>query len=155
MNIDIESIVREEIRNLIREHLNITSEHVQVTVNDTSKTESQYEYEFPREGKTRRNAEEMALHKEEKLLGRRLTPEEKGEVKAKLYMDDSAENTAKEPIPDRTPQGFVGKIKAFFIAALIIAVALIILAGSVVIIPTILVMVMFYLLYYAVKLSIK
>jgi len=96
MNIDIEAIVREEIRNLIREHLNITSEHVQVTVNDTSKTESQYEYEFPREGKTRRNAEEMALHKEEKLLGRRLTPEEKGEVKAKLYMDDSAENTAKE-----------------------------------------------------------
>ena len=96
MNIDIEAIVREEIRNLIREHLNITSEHVQVTVNDTSKTESQYEYEFPREGKTRRNAEEMALHKEEKLLGRRLTPEEKGEVKPKLYMDDSAENTAKE-----------------------------------------------------------
>lgn len=96
MNIDIEAIVREEIRNLIREHLNITSEHVQVTVNDTSNTESQYEYEFPREGKTRRNAEEMALHKEEKLLGRRLTPEEKGEVKAKLHMDDSAENTAKE-----------------------------------------------------------
>ena len=96
MNIDIEAIVREEIRNLIREHLNITSEHVQVTVNDTSNTESHYEYEFPREGKTRRNAEEMALHKEEKLLGRRLTPEEKGEVKAKLHMDDSAENTAKE-----------------------------------------------------------
>lgn len=58
-------------------------------------------------------------------------------------------------IPDNNPQGFAGKIKAFFIAALIIAVALIILAGSVVIIPTILVMVMFYLLYYAVKLSIK
>ena len=58
-------------------------------------------------------------------------------------------------IPDSNPQGFAGKIKAFFIAALIIAVALIILAGSVVIIPTILVMVMFYLLYYAVKLSIK
>jgi len=59
------------------------------------------------------------------------------------------------PIPDSTPKGLTTKIKAFFIAALIIAVALIILAGSVVIIPTILVMIMFYLLFYAVKLSIK
>lgn len=60
-----------------------------------------------------------------------------------------------EPIPDSTPKGLARKIKAFLIAALIIAVALIILAGSVVIIPTILVMIMFYLLFYAVKLSIK
>ena len=60
-----------------------------------------------------------------------------------------------ETIPDNTPKGFVKKIKALLIAALIIAVALIILAGSVVIIPIILVMVMFYLLFYTVKLSIK
>ena len=100
MNIDIESIVREEVRNLIREHLNIGNA-VQAYKESTSPAvfqteESKYEYEFPREGKTRRNAEEMALHKQEKLLERRLTPEEKGEIKAKLHMDDSAENEAKE-----------------------------------------------------------
>lgn len=68
---------------------------------------------------------------------------------------ERAEYELNDPIPDSTPKGFVRKMKAFLIAALIIAVALIILAGSVVIIPTILVMVMFYLLFYAVKLSIK
>jgi hypothetical protein len=100
MNIDIEAIVREEIRNLIREKLNIGNavnaykEDSKPAVFQTE--ESKYEYEFPREGKTRRNAEEMALHKQEKILERRLTPEEKGEIKAKLHMDDSAENEAKE-----------------------------------------------------------
>ena len=100
MNIDIETIVREEIRNLIREKLNIGNavnaykEDSKPAVFQTE--ESKYEYEFPREGKTRRNAEEMALHKQEKILERRLTPEEKGEIKAKLHMDDSAENEAKE-----------------------------------------------------------
>tara|TARA_B100000953_G_scaffold270231_1_gene240391 strand:- start:135 stop:647 length:513 start_codon:yes stop_codon:yes gene_type:complete len=100
MNIDIEAIVREEIRNLIREQLNIGSA-VKEYKEDTKPAvfqieESKYEYEFPREGKTRRNAEEMALHKQEKILERRLTPEEKGEIKAQLHMDDSAENEAKE-----------------------------------------------------------
>jgi hypothetical protein len=101
MNIDIEAIVREEVRNLIREHLNIGGviQSVKAVVNQPAvfqTEESKYEYEFPREGKTRRNAEEMALHKQEKLLERRLTPEEKGEIKARLHMDDSAENEAKE-----------------------------------------------------------
>ena len=100
MNIDIEAIVREEIRNLIREQLNIGNavkeykEDIKPAVFQIE--ESKYEYEFPREGKTRRNAEEMALHKQEKILERRLTPEEKGEIKAQLHMDDSAENEAKE-----------------------------------------------------------
>ena len=101
MNIDIEAIVREEIRNLIKEHLNISTsvqEYTQVANKPAvfQTEESDYEYEFPREGKTRRNAEEMALHKQEKLLERRLTPEEKGEIKAQLHMDYSAENNAKE-----------------------------------------------------------
>jgi len=100
MNIDIEDLVREEIRNLIREQLNIgkvVKEYRENTKPAIFQTEeSKYEYEFPPEGKTRRNAEEMALHKQEKILERRLTPEEKGEVKAKLHMDDSAENEAKE-----------------------------------------------------------
>ena len=100
MNKDIEAIVREEIRNLIREQLNFGNavkeykEDIKPAVFQIE--ESKYEYEFPREGKTRRNAEEMALHKQEKILERRLTPEEKGEIKAQLHMDDSAENEAKE-----------------------------------------------------------
>jgi len=101
MNIDIEAIVRQEIRKLMKEHLNIsnsvhTYEEVAKEPTITEAEEYTYDYEFPREGKTRRNAEEMALHKQEKLLERRLTPEEKGEVKAQLHMDYSAENNAKE-----------------------------------------------------------
>ena len=60
-----------------------------------------------------------------------------------------------DTIPDSTPKGVFKKFKAFLIAALILAVALIILAGSVVIIPTVLVMIVFYLLFYAAKTSIK
>ena len=104
MNIDIETILREELRNILREHLNMSASMEAYKIVDKAinrpaifqTEESKYEYEFPREGKTRRNAEEMALHKEEKLLERRLTPEEKGEIKAKLHIDDSTENTAKE-----------------------------------------------------------
>lgn len=118
MNIDIETIVREEIRNLIREKLNIGNA-VNAYKEDTKPAvfqteESKYEYEFPREGKTRRNAEEMALHKQEKVLERRLTPEEKGEIKAKLYMDDSAENEAKE---DAIKKARIDKIAAEGMAA--------------------------------------
>ena len=118
MNIDIEAIVREEIRNLIREQLNIGSavkeykEDIKPAVFQIE--ESKYEYEFPREGKTRRNAEEMALHKQEKILERRLTPEEKGEIKAQLHMDDSAENEAKE---DAIKKARIGKIAAEGMAA--------------------------------------
>ena len=77
------------------------------------------------------------------------------ELKAKKQQEEEVLRELTSTIPDSTPKSPFTKIKAFLIAALIIAVALIILAGSVVIIPTILVMVMFYLLFYAVKLSIK
>ena len=63
MNIDIEDLVREEIRNLIREQLNI------------GKVVKEY-----------REITKPAIFQ----------TEEKGEVKAKLHMDDSAENEAKE-----------------------------------------------------------
>ena len=38
----------------------------------------------------------MALHDLEREKGRRLTPEEKGEVKAKVQLDESAENKARD-----------------------------------------------------------
>ena len=64
-------------------------------------------------------------------------------------------DTIPDSISDSAPKGVFKKFKAFLIAALVIAVALIILAGSVVIIPTVLVMIVFYLLFYAAKTSIK
>ena len=40
----------------------------------------------------------MALHDLEREKGRRLTPEEKGEAKAKVEMDETTENTIKEQV---------------------------------------------------------
>ena len=101
MNIDIEGIVREEIRNLIREQLNITTDSVKVTVKPkrtvnkrTNEPDSGWEF-IGIKGK-RRTTTEMALHKLEKEKGRRLTPEEKGEAKALVEMDETTENEVKE-----------------------------------------------------------
>ena len=84
------------------------------------------------------------------------------ELKAQKEQDRKEAEEANEilrelnkTIPDSAPTGVFKKFKAFLIAALVIAVALIILAGSVVIIPTVLVMIVFYLLFYAAKTSIK
>ena len=87
MNIDIEAIVREEVRSFIRENLvinNVPNETVEVTVNTKRMT-----------GR-RRTTEEMALHKLEKEKGRQLTPEEKGEAKALVQIDATTENKTKE-----------------------------------------------------------
>lgn len=40
----------------------------------------------------------MALHDLEREKGRRLTPEEKGEIKAKVQIDETTENKIKEAI---------------------------------------------------------
>ena len=103
MNIDIEGIVREEIRNLIREQLNITTDSVKVTVKPkrtvnkrTNEPDSGWEFSSVKGSGKRRTTEEMALHELEKEKGRRLTPEEKGEAKAKVQMDETTENTVKE-----------------------------------------------------------
>ena len=103
MNIDIESIVREEVRNLIREHLNINTGSVKITVKPkrtvnkrTNEPDSGWEFASVKGSGKRRTTEEMALHELEKEKGRRLTPEEKGEAKAKVQMDETTENTVKE-----------------------------------------------------------
>ena len=102
MDIDIEGIVREEIRNLIREQLNITTDSVKVTVKPkrtvnkrTNEPDSGWEFASVKGSGKRRTTEEMALHELEKEKGRRLTPEEKGEAKAKVQMDETTENTVK------------------------------------------------------------
>ena len=100
MNIDIEGIVREEIRNLIREQLNITTDSVRVTVKPkrtiSKRNEPDNGWEFIGIKGKRRTTTEMALHKLEKEKGRRLTPEEKGEAKALVEMDETTENEVKE-----------------------------------------------------------
>ena len=101
MNIDIEAIVREEVRSFIRENLvinNVPNETVEVTVNTkrmTSRGEAS-KWEFDSKPGRRRTTEEMALHKLEKEKGRQLTPEEKGEAKALVQIDATTENKTKE-----------------------------------------------------------
>ena len=104
MNIDIEAIVREEVRSFIRENLtinNVPNETVEVTVNtkrmsSKGKARTKVAWEFAPAPGRRRTTEEMALHKLEKKHGRLLTPEEKGEARAVIQIDETTENKIKE-----------------------------------------------------------
>jgi hypothetical protein len=53
-------------------------------------------WEFGPKSGHRRTAEERAMHTLERKHGRVLTPEEKGEARALIQMDETAENKAKE-----------------------------------------------------------
>jgi len=55
-------------------------------------------WEYGRKNGKRRTLEEMALHELEKEKGRRLTPEEKGETKAQVHLEETAENTVRDAI---------------------------------------------------------
>ena len=87
IEIDIESIVKEALKKKQEEMPKVWVEAVQ---NSRSK------WEYGRTNGRRRTTEEMALHDLEKQKGRRLTPEEKGEAKALVQIDETAENKAKE-----------------------------------------------------------
>ena len=86
IDIDIESIVREALKNQQSEDI--------IPIEATSNSRSMWEY--GRKNGRRRTTEEMALHKLEKEKGRLLTPEEKGEAKAVIQIDTTTENEAKE-----------------------------------------------------------
>lgn len=88
IDIDIESIVREALKK--KQSEDIISVPVEATTNSRSK------WEYGRRNGRRRSTEEMALHEEERRLGRRLTPEEKGAVKGKVSIEDSIETKVKE-----------------------------------------------------------
>ena len=94
IDIDLESIVLEALKK--KEITDIYVPPIEVSVPASPSTGTSWEYARPPEGKQRRTGEEMALHKKERELGRRLTPEEKGQVKANLQIDDSKEEQAKE-----------------------------------------------------------
>lgn len=102
MNIDIEAIVREEVRSFIRENLiinNVPNETVEVIVNTkrrSSRGKANIAWEFAPESGKRRTPEEMLLHKLEKKHGRLLTPEEKGEARAVSQIAETTENNVRE-----------------------------------------------------------
>ena len=87
INLDIEAIVREAIRN------NASTNNVTINTKNSPKGIA---WEFESKPGRRRTTEEMALHILEKEKGRLLTPEEKGEAKAFVEIDETAENKAKE-----------------------------------------------------------
>ena len=98
MNIDIEAIVREEVRSFIRENLiinNVPNETVEVK-RKSSRAKANIVWEFAPESGKRRTPEEMLLHKLEKKHGRLLTPEEKGEARAVSQIAETTENDVRE-----------------------------------------------------------
>jgi hypothetical protein len=103
IEIDIESIVKEALKQKQekKETPKVWTEAVQRVQPSTSgryysAKERAIAWEFgPRSGH-RRTAEERALHVLERKHGRVLTPEEKGEAKALVQLDETAENKAKE-----------------------------------------------------------
>ena len=93
IDIDIESIVKEALKKKQYFH---TEDTTPVPIEATTTTNSRSKWEFSRRNGRRRTVEEMALHDLEKEKGRRLTPEEKGEAKAVIQIDETTENTIKE-----------------------------------------------------------
>jgi len=90
INIDIESIVREALKN------RDSSLEITIPVPKEATLNSRSKWEYGRKNGRRRTNEEMALHELELKHGRLLTPEEKGEARALVEIDETAENKAKE-----------------------------------------------------------
>jgi hypothetical protein len=90
IEIDIESIVKEALKKQQSE------EEIPKVWTEAVMKNSRSKWEYSRRNGRRRTVEEMALHDLEKEKGRRLTPEEKGEAKAVIQIDETTENTIKE-----------------------------------------------------------
>ena len=108
IDIDIESIVKEALK---RKELPIGNLFIQDSDTSETSTPSRSKWEYGRKNGRRRSLEEMALHDLEKEKGRRLTPEEKGQAKARVEIDETIETNAKEDalkkarIEDLTAEG--------------------------------------------------
>ena len=88
IDIDIESIVREALKKKQSEDM--------LSIPEETTSNSRSKWEYGRKNGRRRTTEEMALHDLEKEKGRKLTPEEKGEAKAVVQIDETIENEVKE-----------------------------------------------------------
>ena len=89
IDIDIESIVKEALKKKQEEDI-APIETIDIITNTKSK------WEYGRSPGKRRTTEELELHRLEKEKGDLLTPEEKGEARARIQLDETAENNAKE-----------------------------------------------------------
>ena len=109
IEIDIEAIVRDEIRNYVRENIVINNapgtkapetviaiQGDAVTVNVTEEDLNIPVWEYAPVVGRRRNKTEIALHTKELELGRTLTPEEKGQIDASIELNDEKEAKAKK-----------------------------------------------------------
>jgi len=85
IDLDIESIIIEALRKKEAEKA------ISIPVGATN---SRSKWEYGRKNGRRRTAEEMALHELEREKGRRLTPEEKGEVKGQVMINETIETEA-------------------------------------------------------------
>ena len=100
IDIDLESIVVEALKKKEIADIYVPPIEVEIpssyppSISDIKNSISKWEY-GRRPGK-RRTAEEVELHRLEKEKGEALTPEEKGEARAKIQMDETAENNAKD-----------------------------------------------------------
>tara|TARA_B100000745_G_scaffold291965_1_gene232355 strand:- start:310 stop:807 length:498 start_codon:yes stop_codon:yes gene_type:complete len=91
IDIDIESIVKAALKKKQEDE-----EETPKVWTEAIMKNSRSKWEYGRRNGRRRTVEEMALHDLEKEKGRRLTPEEKGEAKAVIQIDETTENTIKE-----------------------------------------------------------
>ena len=93
IHLDIESIVREALRsNTLTSNITVKTKLAD-SVKDSS---NKIIWEFAPKSGRRRNVAEIAMHELELKYGRLLTPEEKGETKAFIQVDEDTELKAKE-----------------------------------------------------------
>jgi len=137
IDIDIEEIVREEVRTYIKENLIInnisgnvhtaaTASGVTVRASAENKasvksessakadTEEEIQWEYAPKFGSRRNKVEIALHEKELAAGRLLTPEEKGVLEADMEMSEERQLKAKE---DARKKARIDEITAAGLAA--------------------------------------
>jgi hypothetical protein len=93
VNVAVDSLQQSEVENEIATNLASSTEAVPKETNSVGQT-VRWEY-APKPGK-RRSPAEIALHDKELALGRVLTPEEKGETKGLIEVDENAEEKAKQ-----------------------------------------------------------
>jgi hypothetical protein len=107
IEIDIESIVREEIREYVKNNIVIHNTTGGIVLPGEPALEAPngaplvvsneiIEWEFSPKPGRRRSKEEIALHELELKHNRLLTPEEKGVAKAAVEIDETTESKAKE-----------------------------------------------------------
>jgi len=106
IDIDLESIIVEALKKKEISDIYVPPVTVEIPSStetpkvwtEATMTNSRSPWEYGRKNGRRRSLEEMALHDLEREKGRRLTPEEKGETKAKVHLEETAENTVRDAI---------------------------------------------------------